>query len=74
MSVVKTEAWVAIVEDSLDVAMAVGSVVYVVLINDTDFALSTQSMAAIGGTAGTVRFLLRRILRRVVQLRLSEDK
>lgn len=72
MTVQKTEAWVGIVEDSLDVVMLVGSVAYVVLLNETTLRLSPDTMAVIGGTGGTLRLLLRRILKRVVEVRLGK--
>lgn len=68
---VRTEAWVSIVEDGLDVVMLIGSVGYLVVVNDTGFALSQETMAAIGASGGTLRLLMRRILRRVVEVRLG---
>lgn len=70
-NIVRTEAWVGIVEDVLDVAMLGGSLVYIFLINDTDLRLSQETMAAIGASGGTARFLMRRILRRIVEVRLG---
>lgn len=65
----KAEQWVGIVEDGLDVVMAVGSLGYLVLVNETAFELSPTTMAAIGGTAGTLRFLLRRLVMRIIDVR-----
>lgn len=70
---VKTEAWVAIVEDILDFVLLVASVLYIFLINDTSMELSQQTMTAIGGSAATARLLLRRILKRIVEVRLGKD-
>lgn len=70
-NLVKTEAWVGIVEDILDLVMLLGSLVYIFVINETSMELSPETLAAIGGTGGTLRLLLRRILRRIVEVRLA---
>ena len=70
--VVLTEAWVGIVEDTLDIIMLVGSLGYIVLLNDTDLGLSQETMAAIGASGGSLRLLMRRVLRRVVEVRLGQ--
>ena len=67
----KTQAWIGIFENGLDVAMALGSVAYIVIINETQFELSTETMAGIGGTGGVLRLALRRFLRRIVRVRLE---
>ena len=69
-----TKEWIGIFEDGLDVAMTVGSVAYIVLINETPFELSTETMAAIGGAGGTLRLVLRRLLRRIVRVRLERTE
>lgn len=73
MSAQKTEAWVGIVEDGLDVVMLVGSVIYILIVNETSFALSPDTMAKIGGVGGTLRIILRRMLKRIVEARLSKE-
>jgi hypothetical protein len=70
--VVHTEAWVGIVEDVLDLIMMLGSLIYIALVYETGFELSPQTMAAIGGAAGTLRLLARRLAKKIVQLRLEE--
>lgn len=67
----KTEAWTGIVEDGLDILMLLGSVIYIVLINETELRLTPDTMAAIGGAGGTLRLILRRLLRRIVSVRLA---
>ncbi len=67
----KTQAWIGIFENGLDVAMALGSVAYIVIINETQFELSTETMAGIGGTGGVLRLALRRVLPRIVRVRLE---
>ncbi len=69
-----TKEWIGIVEDGLDVAMALGSVAYIVLINETPFELSTETMAGIGGTGGILRLALRRLIRRIVRVRLERTE
>ena len=66
----KTEAWMGIVEDGLDIVMLVGSVTYIVVLNETELSLSPETMAVIGGAGGTLRLILRRLLRRIVSVRI----
>jgi len=70
---VQTQAWVGIAEDILDLIMTVGGLGYIFLLNDTNFALSKETMAAIGTTAGGTRLLLRRIVRRIVEVRVGKE-
>lgn len=69
---VETEAWVAIVEDSLDVVLMLGSILYIAALNETAFTLTPDTMAAIGGTGATLRLILRRLLKRIVEVRLAK--
>lgn len=69
----RSEALVKIFEDGLDVVMLVGSVIYAIVLYETQWQFSQKTMAAIGGTGGTLRLILRRLIRRIVELKVGDQ-
>lgn len=65
----RVELWIGIFEDGLDIVMSVGSIGYIFLINDTEHRLSPATMAAIGGSGGFLRLVLRRLVTRIATLK-----
>lgn len=64
--------WVSLFENGLDLLLLASSGVYIFALNDTSMSLSSETMTWIAGSGATARLFGRKIIKTIVEIKLSK--